>query len=200
MNNMPHRNLFLALLLSWLTTFAFANDDGEFLPVNEAFQVSAVDAGNHVHFTFTIADGYYLYKHRFGFEPTAGTPGELGEPVYQHASDFPEPIGVELHKDGIRALAVIPFMQGGRVIGALNLASHTHDVLTEKSRRTVQAIARSDLGEAITRAEAVQSLRESEEALKAESYRALNGFVMAAEDAGRKAKSFVEFLGPDNFF
>ena len=85
---MPHRNLFLALLLSWLTTFAFANDDGEFLPVNEAFQVSAVDAGNHVHFTFTIADGYYLYKHRFGFEPTAGTPGELGEPVYQQAAEW----------------------------------------------------------------------------------------------------------------
>ncbi|MBA54436.1 MAG: thiol:disulfide interchange protein [Pseudomonadales bacterium] len=85
---MPYCNLLLALLLSWLTTLTFAADDSEFLPVNEAFKVSAEEAGNHVHFTFTIADGYYLYKHRFGFEPTAGTPGLLGEPVYQQAGKW----------------------------------------------------------------------------------------------------------------
>lgn len=84
---MPHRKLFLALLLSWLTTLSFANE-GEFLPVNEAFKVSAIEDGNHVHFTFNIADGYYLYKHRFGFAPTDGSPGVLGEPVYQQAGKW----------------------------------------------------------------------------------------------------------------
>ena len=87
---MPYRNLILAMLLSWLTTLSFAADDGEFLPVNEAFQVTAEEAGNHVHFTFTVADGYYLYKHRFGFEPTEGTPGVLGEPVYKQAGKWKE--------------------------------------------------------------------------------------------------------------
>lgn len=87
---MPYRNLLLALLLSWLTTLTFAADDGEFLPVNEAFKVTAEEAGNHVHFTFTVADGYYLYKHRFGFEPTEGTPGMLGEPVYKQAGKWKE--------------------------------------------------------------------------------------------------------------
>ncbi|MDY6919416.1 MAG: protein-disulfide reductase DsbD [Pseudomonadota bacterium] len=71
----------LALLLAWACSPGFATE-GEFLPVHEAFQVEAETAGNHVHFTFTIADGYYLYQHRFGFSPTSGTPGELGEPVY----------------------------------------------------------------------------------------------------------------------
>ena len=87
---MPYRNLILGLLLSWLSALTFAADDGEFLPVNEAFKVTAEEAGNHVHFTFTIADGYYLYKHRFGFEPTDGSPGMLGEPIYLQAGKWKE--------------------------------------------------------------------------------------------------------------
>jgi len=84
---MHHCKLMLALLLSWLSIQAFANEE-EFLPVNEAFKVSGIEAGNHVHFTFTIADGYYLYKHRFGFETTDGSAGVLGEPVYQQAGEW----------------------------------------------------------------------------------------------------------------
>ncbi|RLT92278.1 protein-disulfide reductase DsbD [Ketobacter sp.] len=87
---MPYRNLILAVLLSWLSALTFASDEGEFLPVNQAFQVTAETAGNHIHFRFTVAEGYYLYKHRFGFEPTAGTPGVLGEPVYLQAGKWKE--------------------------------------------------------------------------------------------------------------
>ena len=59
---MPYRNLILAVLLSWLSALTFASDEGEFLPVNQAFQVTAETAGNHIHFRFTVAEGYYLYK------------------------------------------------------------------------------------------------------------------------------------------
>ncbi len=86
-----------------------------------------------------------------------------GTPIYQHATDFPSAINKELKKEGIRALAVIPFGMGDEIIGALNLASHTHDILTEESKNIVETIAESDLGSAITRVKALGALHQSEE-------------------------------------
>lgn len=84
---MPLSKICLLLCFSLLSCFTFANDD-EFLPVHEAFQAEGIEAGNHVHFSFTIAEGYYLYKHRFHFEPSEGTAGVLGEPVFQQAGKW----------------------------------------------------------------------------------------------------------------
>ena len=70
------------LLLLVTSSLSLASDE-DFLPVGEAFKVNSDTAGNHIHLRFDIADGYYLYKHRFGFEPVEGTAGQLGEPIYQ---------------------------------------------------------------------------------------------------------------------
>ena len=59
-----------ALLLS---PPAQAVDEKDLLPIDEAFALTAQasDRGQ-LEFTWRIADGYYLYKHRMGAEPQAG--------------------------------------------------------------------------------------------------------------------------------
>ena len=59
-----------ALLLS---PAAQAVDEDDLLPIDEAFALTAQasDRGR-LEFTWKIADGYYLYKHRMGAEPQAG--------------------------------------------------------------------------------------------------------------------------------
>ena len=42
-------------------------DDG-FLPVDEAFQFDFSEDGNKLNITFTIEEGYYLYRHQFKFK------------------------------------------------------------------------------------------------------------------------------------
>jgi len=58
---------------------ATAVDQADLLPVDQAFAISAKANGpDSVRLTWTIADGYYLYRQRFAFEST--TPGvSLGE-------------------------------------------------------------------------------------------------------------------------
>lgn len=73
--------LLLPLLLLLTSTQSWAEDD--FLPVHEAFKVRAEVQGNQIHYTWTIADGYYLYQHRFGFDVSENSQGELGEPSYE---------------------------------------------------------------------------------------------------------------------
>ncbi|RUO20351.1 protein-disulfide reductase DsbD [Aliidiomarina haloalkalitolerans] len=45
------------------------NNAGEFLPVQQAFPFSYEQDGDTLHLYFEIADGYYLYEHRFGLTP-----------------------------------------------------------------------------------------------------------------------------------
>jgi len=86
-----------------------------------------------------------------------------GDPIYQKASELPAPIKKDLEMDGIHTLAVIPIKHGGDIIGAINLASHTHDVITDNTRSLLEAVAKVEIGVAISRVYAEEELRESEE-------------------------------------
>ncbi|HSN71095.1 MAG TPA: protein-disulfide reductase DsbD domain-containing protein, partial [Steroidobacteraceae bacterium] len=56
--------------------------DQEFLPVDEAFRLSAsMDRPDVVTITWVIAEGYYLYRHRFSFESDSDAV-TLGEPRF----------------------------------------------------------------------------------------------------------------------
>jgi len=44
-------------------------DSSEFLPVNEAFRMDYTQDGNTLEVSWVIEDGYYMYQHRFGFQP-----------------------------------------------------------------------------------------------------------------------------------
>ena len=68
-----------ALLACLLLPAAHAAD---FLDPEDAFKFSAAisDGGKTVEARFSIADGYYLYRERFGFAASDGT--QLGAPQY----------------------------------------------------------------------------------------------------------------------
>lgn len=85
--------LLLSLCLLMLSFLARAESDDEFLPVGEAFKVSADVEGHQIHYTWVIADGYYLYKHRFSFAPSTNEAGEtsvgaVGEPRFEQEGEW----------------------------------------------------------------------------------------------------------------
>jgi len=78
----------LAVVTTWLKTLAialvlalgalgaataqqsfFGNNTGDFLPVQQAFPLSYEQHGDTLFINFQIAEGYYLYQHRFGLTP-----------------------------------------------------------------------------------------------------------------------------------
>jgi thiol:disulfide interchange protein DsbD len=73
------RWLALVLLFGPLTAFSQVNPD-DLLPVEEAFALEASAEGDTLVVEWTIAEGYYLYRHAFRFDST--DPGvSLGEPT-----------------------------------------------------------------------------------------------------------------------
>ena len=55
-------------------------EEPEFLPVDEAFDLSAqIDAEGMLIARWAIAEGYYLYRHRFKFEAAEGDAPVLGD-------------------------------------------------------------------------------------------------------------------------
>lgn len=65
-------------LFSGSSTMAYAqtfnindamSNDSDFLPVNRAFQFSYEQQDNELHLRFEIEEGYYLYQHRFSYQP-----------------------------------------------------------------------------------------------------------------------------------
>ncbi|RDB44436.1 protein-disulfide reductase DsbD [Halomonas sp. DQ26W] len=81
----PARWLALVLLLcmplvanaQW---FSSSSNQGDFLPVMEAFQPSAWHDGETLYIGFENAEGYYLYRHQLGVENRDLDPA-LGEPI-----------------------------------------------------------------------------------------------------------------------
>lgn len=47
----------------------FASNENDFLPVERAFEFDFEQNDNELRLRFDIADGYYLYQHRFGYQP-----------------------------------------------------------------------------------------------------------------------------------
>jgi thiol:disulfide interchange protein DsbD len=59
-----------------LPALASAIDESDLLPVEQAFALSvATPKRDQVELTFAIADGYYLYRHRFAVAAVGGQPG-----------------------------------------------------------------------------------------------------------------------------
>ncbi len=77
--------LVLLYALLW-TSAAFAADEQQLLPADQAFPFSAVIESSDGQPTtliveWTIADGYYLYQKKFSFKPALSTV-RFGDPVY----------------------------------------------------------------------------------------------------------------------
>lgn len=87
---MPYRLCALVLLLLVTCSVAYANDPfnpsptaaTEFLPVEEAYQLQIAVLNGHPILHWDIAEGYYLYRHRFDFKL-------IGHPEWQHQVQLP---------------------------------------------------------------------------------------------------------------
>lgn len=81
--------LLLVLFLLGPAWAAYAADDTDLLPVEEAFRISAAaDSATRLRFEFAIAPGYYLYRHRLGVSL-------LGHEVELPAFEVPDGIAYE---------------------------------------------------------------------------------------------------------
>ena len=73
------------LMAAWLAAPVLADDEP--LPVTEAFQYVVADTGQAFEIDWAIADGYYLYKKKLGFE-SATANLQLGEPELPDGLDY----------------------------------------------------------------------------------------------------------------
>lgn len=85
-----------------------------------------------------------------------------GKPTYFNTQDISNLDREDLIRENLRSIAILPFSDQGRVIGCLNVASHVHPEISAHSRYSLESIARQ-IGAAVARAQAEQSLRASEE-------------------------------------
>ena len=83
------------------------------------------------------------------------------QPFYAHVRELPAPLGQAERQEGLQALASLPFRHQDRVIGRLNLGSHTIEEIPQFCRPALEAIA-SQMGSAVARLTAEADLRESE--------------------------------------
>ncbi len=85
-----------------------------------------------------------------------------GDPAYVRYPDLKLSPDTNSIPEGLHALAVIPVTHEGRVIGSLNLASHTQDEIPTAVRNALETIS-SQIGSTIARLLAEEALKESEE-------------------------------------
>ncbi len=88
---------------------------------------------------------------------------KAGEPTYLRVCDSPVEMNSAFKKEGLQSIAVIPIKHGTEIIGSLNLASHTHDAITESGKKVVEALTGCEIGLAISRIITEEELRRSEE-------------------------------------
>jgi len=85
-----------------------------------------------------------------------------GAPYYGLHTDIADNIDRSCSREGLQSVAIIPVQHEGRVVSALNLASHTHKKIPFNTRIALEVIA-AQSGVFISRVKADERLRESEE-------------------------------------
>lgn len=89
-----------------------------------------------------------------------------GDPFFLPACDCPIPIRGDLEKHGLIAIAVFPIKFREKVIGSINLASRTHDVISDYSMSILKSISEIEIGASISRAIAEEALNKTNENLE----------------------------------
>lgn len=88
-----------------------------------------------------------------------------GKPIYTIHEDFDVSMTAEEKREGILAFMSLPLIDEGKVIGCLNLASHSADDIPLPLRVGIESVG-AHIGNAIGRLKARDELKESEEHLR----------------------------------
>jgi PAS domain S-box-containing protein len=84
-----------------------------------------------------------------------------GKPIYTKYQDLGVPLDESKKRENLEAIGVLPISHQGRVIGSMNVASHTLEEVPVFSRIALETIA-AQIGSAIVHLQAKEALRESE--------------------------------------
>ncbi len=158
----------LAVALGALTDPATALQ----LCLEAALKAAGMEAGG----VYLEEGGALVLQHSIGLSPAftarvqrfaADTPNAAlvlrGQPVYLRHAELIAVGGDEVRRaEGLSALAVVPIVHQGRVLGSLNLATRRSDTVPEPARHGLEAIA-GQLGSALDRIRTTEALRRSEE-------------------------------------
>jgi len=107
-----------------------------------------------------------------------------GKPIYRPYPKILSGAKDEVRwSEGLRATAIVPVQHEGRIIAAINLASHTHDEFPPSTRNVIETIA-AQIGGVIARARAEEALRESQKNLQT-LFDTLDDFVFILDTDGR---------------
>jgi len=82
-------------------------------------------------------------------------------PVYTGYGSLVDSYSTEDVREGLKTIAILPMRHKGRVVGCLNIASHSVDEVPESGRVALEAIA-GQIGGAIARLKAERELQKSE--------------------------------------
>ena len=159
----------LAVTLSRVTSL----EEGLRATLDAAVEVSGMDCGGiylvdpasgevHLACHRGLSDGFVSAAAHYDADSANARLVTAGEPAYGQQREAALPLSEAERREGLRALAVIPIQHEGRVVGCLNVASHTVDEVAAWRRQALETIA-VGIGSAIASLRAEQALRESEE-------------------------------------
>ncbi len=187
----------LALQLSGATSLSAALK----LCVAAAIEVSGTDCGTM--YLLDRSSGVFVLCHSTGFSrefveaisrrrrtPSTTLIARAKEPIYIRHQDKYLPLQAAREREGLRAMAVVPFHHEGEVIGYYSVGSHTSDEVALSRRNALETIA-AMTGNAIVRLQAEEELRRSEERLRAIFEAAEVSFIIT--DAQEPDPSVLEF-------
>lgn len=109
-----------------------------------------------------------------------------GKPTFATHPSAAIPSQLHDRGDDLRALAVVPVSYDGQVIGCLNVASHTLDIVPEDSRTALETIA-AQIGAAIARARLADAIRQERTNLNA-LFSTLKDFLFILDEHGNIAR------------
>jgi PAS domain S-box-containing protein len=154
-------------------------DEGLRLCVEAALEVSAMDCGGvylfddhiedlHLAFHKELSAAFVSCVSRYDADSANVRLVRAGRPIYSVYGELGVPIPEEQLREELRAIAVVPLHDEGRVIGCLNVASHTLDEVPVSSRVALEAAA-AQVGSVVARLKMQQELRVAKEQADAAS-------------------------------
>ncbi len=108
----------------------------------------------------------------------------MGKPFFSHIKEFSRSSDDPAHKEGLRALAVLPIYNENSVIGSLNVASHDRDTIPEETRQALEAIA-IQISAALAKAKSEAAMKESEKRFRQIAENIKECFWIATVDGGQ---------------
>ena len=106
-----------------------------------------------------------------------------GQSIYQRNQDLDGPAGTLVRAEGLRSLAIVPVRYQERVIGCLNVASHTLNEVPDFAHTVFETLV-TQIGNAIVQSQAEAALRQSQADLQT-LFDTVDDFLIVLDMRGR---------------